>query len=376
MKKYPEGAKWHATKYGLTMAEASELALHPRRDQIIDAHERWLASVGHPAHSSPLSRGMLLDMVRGREGFADNPLPGSPWLWAAGALATLVAGYLVFREKPAAAKPKATAQGIPLASFASPADYITKTSAAVGGYGSAHLKNKSITSRRTSSTPAAVRDVWEKQALEFAKRKYVLAVIRQGAPIPTSIPSSQLIYHFSAPEKGFSKQKFLIFRPEHGLNVKPNGVACSGVDMQIHPELKCESVWGWNPTDEWGNAYEGWGVSSDPLNTVLLITQTVLPYIPGVGSGAAAALAGVIALGQGKSLDEATLAAARAALPPGAQLAFDLGVGVVLEKKPVDQAVTDAALNQLDKQYPGSKAAYAQGKDLAKQHGLGRVIWS
>ncbi len=378
----PEGTKWIAAKYGLTLTEAAALATHPRRDQIMVEHDRWCLSIG-AAPSSALSRGRLLDGLR--DGTLDNPLPlilgvSAGW-WAAGAAVAAVVGYFVFRKTDVPALAPKQVSGIPLVGVATPADYIKGTTAAVGGYGSAYEK-KSWASRRTSEIPAQVRDVWFAQEREFAKRKAVLNAIRQGAPIPTSaeLDKSALTNgqdvkgarNFSPPEKGYSKQMFLVFRPQNHAAAHPSGVACGG-PLQNDD---CEAVWGWNPTDEWGDAYEGWGVSSDPLNTVLLVTTTVLPYIPGVGSAASATFAGLVALGQGKSLDEAAFAAVRAGLPPGAQLAFDLGVGIVLEKKSVDQAVTDAALNQLEKKYPGSKAAYNQGKALAKQQGLGRVQWS
>lgn len=61
------GAKWLADKYSLTPAEARALSEHPQREEIIAAHDRWLENAGWPATNSPLSRGMLLDMMSGRE---------------------------------------------------------------------------------------------------------------------------------------------------------------------------------------------------------------------------------------------------------------------------------------------------------------------
>lgn len=373
----PEGSKWLAGKYGLTLSEAAMLATHPRRDQIVDEHDRWCFSVG-AAPSSGLSRGRLLDGLR--DGTLDNPVPAllgvSGWWWAAAA-AVAVVGYLVLRGKPATGPVtiKKVQGGIPPVAGASTApDYIKSTSAAVGGYGSAY-EAKPWASRRTSQIPAAVRDVWAQQEIAFKRRSFERNFTAKGqAPpaMPDGYFASKYVEHdFSPPLEGVSTQKFLVFRPQNHAAAKPNGTACPGTDMSAD----CEAVWGWNPTDEYGNAYEGWGKGSDPFATVLMVVQTVLPYIPGVGTGAAAALAGVIALGQGKSLDEAALAGARAALPAGAQLAFDLGVGIA-QGKPVDQALTDVALGELEKKYPGSKAAYAQGKQMAKQGGLGRVIWS
>jgi hypothetical protein len=125
--------------------------------------------------------------------------------------------------------------------------------------------------------------------------------------------------------------------------------------------------------DEYGRTFQG--VSWDPMSVVFQTTQTVLPFIPGVGPVAAAGIAAAIALAQGKSVDEAALAAARAALPVGVQIAFDMGVGVALQGKPVDQAAQDATLGYLEGKYPGSKAAYDKGKQMTKSLGVSGLEW-
>ena len=115
--------------------------------------------------------------------------------------------------------------------------------------------------------------------------------------------------------------------------------------------------------DEYGRLVAG--VGNDFGAALLSTAQAILPYVPGIGSAASAALATAIAIGQGKSLKDAALAGARAALPGPAQMAFDLGVAVA-SGEPIDTA----AKNALVKQIPGGPAAYEQGKAVAKQVGV------
>lgn len=116
--------------------------------------------------------------------------------------------------------------------------------------------------------------------------------------------------------------------------------------------------------DQWGRparAPSGQG-GGDPLGAVLQVAGYTLPFVPGIGPAASAALAGAIALGQGKSLQDAGLAAARAAVPLPLRPAFDLGVGVVLQHKSIDKATEDALWAQI----PGGKKYYEQAKQMAK----------
>jgi len=108
--------------------------------------------------------------------------------------------------------------------------------------------------------------------------------------------------------------------------------------------------------DEYGRPAKG--VPSDQLGFMLQAAGFALPFIPGVGPAASAALAGAIALGQGKSLKDAALAAIRGALPLQAQVAFDLGIAVA-SGEPVDEAAKNALLEYV----PGGKEAYNQAKD-------------
>jgi hypothetical protein len=78
--------------------------------------------------------------------------------------------------------------------------------------------------------------------------------------------------------------------------------------------------------------------------------QQVMAFIPGVGTGVAAAIAAGTALAEGKSITQALLSAAKGAIPGGALAgsAFDAALKVV--KPGVSAAVVDAARNALPPQ--------------------------
>lgn len=112
---------------------------------------------------------------------------------------------------------------------------------------------------------------------------------------------------------------------------------------------------------------EGGGL--DALGLIGMIGNYTLPFIPGFGTAANAALQGAVALGRGESLDNALIAAARGALPPYGQVAFDMAVGIAAGKK-VDDAAVEAGLSYLETKYPGARAAYGKGKAIAEKAGL------
>lgn len=126
--------------------------------------------------------------------------------------------------------------------------------------------------------------------------------------------------------------------------------------------------WQWTSRNRYGQHAPG--TSTNLWGAALTAAGYVLPMVPGIGTAANAALQTAIAIGQGKSLDEAALAGVRGALPPWGQVAFDLGVGVALKGESLDQAAINAGLNQLEAKYPGAKKAYADGRDIAKGLGL------
>lgn len=111
-------------------------------------------------------------------------------------------------------------------------------------------------------------------------------------------------------------------------------------------------------TDEYGRS--ACGVGGNPLSAFAGVLVLALPYVPGIGTAAAATLGAAIALGQGKSLKDAVLAAGYYAVPAHLRFAYAAGVGVAS-----GQSIDDAALTALEHEYPGAKAAYEQGKELA-----------
>jgi hypothetical protein len=97
--------------------------------------------------------------------------------------------------------------------------------------------------------------------------------------------------------------------------------------------------------------------------------QAVVATVPGVGTGIAAGLAASVALAQGKSITDAVIEGARAAVPGGAlaQAGFDVGVNLIVKGKSLDKAALLAARNQLSE--AGKKAfdvgiALTQGKKI------------
>jgi hypothetical protein len=92
------------------------------------------------------------------------------------------------------------------------------------------------------------------------------------------------------------------------------------------------------------------------VGNVLSAASSVASFIPGVGTGVAAALGAAGALAQGKPITDALIAAARSAIPGGAvaQAAFDVASGLVK-----GQNLSEAALSAARKQLPGGPAAQA-----------------
>lgn len=108
--------------------------------------------------------------------------------------------------------------------------------------------------------------------------------------------------------------------------------------------------------------------------------EMVASFVPGVGTGVAAALGAANALAAGRPISEAMIQAARSAIPGGrlAQAAFDVGMNLA-QGKNLSQAALAAARNQLP---AASRAAFdtavalGQGKNLqqAAYASAGRVL--
>jgi hypothetical protein len=79
------------------------------------------------------------------------------------------------------------------------------------------------------------------------------------------------------------------------------------------------------------------------MGPVLPYVQSVISFVPGVGTGISAALGAAQALADGRRIDEALVAAACGAIPGGpmAQMAFDSAWGLA-HGRPVDSVVLRA----------------------------------
>jgi hypothetical protein len=102
--------------------------------------------------------------------------------------------------------------------------------------------------------------------------------------------------------------------------------------------------------------------------------QVVAASVPGVGTGIASAIAAGSVLAEGRSIDEAAIAASRAAIPGGpiAQAAFDAGVAVSTGKS-VKDAATSAAISAIAKT-PAERAALESSLVITEVVSRGKPI--
>jgi hypothetical protein len=131
------------------------------------------------------------------------------------------------------------------------------------------------------------------------------------------------------------------------VNLTPIGMAARGL------EAARQVARGGNVFKIAGNMLKA-GVKD--VGNVLTTASSVASFIPGVGTGVAAALGAAGALAQGRPITDALIAAARSAIPGGAvaQAAFDVASGLVK-----GQNLSEAALSAARKQLPGGPAAQA-----------------
>lgn len=103
-----------------------------------------------------------------------------------------------------------------------------------------------------------------------------------------------------------------------------------------------------------GRAAAKFGAKNFP--DALRFAAVAVSFVPGVGTGVAAALGAAEALASGKRITEAVMAAARSAIPGGAvaHAAFDFAAGLAEGKK-----LTQAALETARARLPGGRAAQA-----------------
>ncbi|MFO1428597.1 MAG: hypothetical protein U1F76_00420 [Candidatus Competibacteraceae bacterium] len=114
------------------------------------------------------------------------------------------------------------------------------------------------------------------------------------------------------------------------------------------------------------------------LREGLQLASMAAPFIPGVGSGVAAALGAANALASGKPITEAVLAGVRNALPGGAiaQTAFDMGVRLARGEN-LSKAALNTALNAARERIPGGaagKAAFDAAVALGRGQKLQQVM--
>jgi hypothetical protein len=106
------------------------------------------------------------------------------------------------------------------------------------------------------------------------------------------------------------------------------------------------------------------------LGQAVQLASTVASFVPGVGTGVAAALGAAGALASGKPITEAVMSAARAAIPGGpiAQAAFDTAANLVKGQN-LGEAVLSAARNRIPGG-PAAQAAFDAGLALARGKSL------
>jgi hypothetical protein len=124
------------------------------------------------------------------------------------------------------------------------------------------------------------------------------------------------------------------------------------------------------------------GGQIDAVRDRLKLAEMVAPFVPGIGTGVAAALGAANALAAGQPITEAVLAAARSAVPGGAvaQAAFDVALKLAKGKN-IGEAALAAARDRLPGG-PAARAAFdgavaiAQGKRLqgAAFAAAGRIL--
>jgi hypothetical protein len=124
------------------------------------------------------------------------------------------------------------------------------------------------------------------------------------------------------------------------------------------------------------------GGQIDAVRDRLKLAEMVAPFVPGIGTGVAAALGAANALAAGRPITEAVLAAARSALPGGklAQAAFNVALNLAKGKN-IGEAALATARDQLPNN-PAVRAAFdgavalGQGKRLqdAAYAAAGRIL--
>lgn len=101
--------------------------------------------------------------------------------------------------------------------------------------------------------------------------------------------------------------------------------------------------------------------------------QIAASFVPGIGTGVAAAMGAANALAAGRPISDAVIEAARSAIPGGplAQAAFDVGINLA-KGRSLSQAALNAARNRLP---PAGRAAFDTAVALGKGQNLQKAAW-
>lgn len=109
--------------------------------------------------------------------------------------------------------------------------------------------------------------------------------------------------------------------------------------------------------------YEGLKKTVKAQQRAAPYAQTIASVVPGVGTGAAAAIGAANALSKGQKIDDALVAGIRGAIPggPGAQAAFDVAYAMSQGKQPSPEAIQAIPIP------PAQKAALSQALGATRE---------
>lgn len=110
------------------------------------------------------------------------------------------------------------------------------------------------------------------------------------------------------------------------------------------------------------------------VKTLAPYVQTVISFVPGVGTGLSAGIGGALALAEGQSISQALIAGVKSSIPGGplAQAAFSVATDV-MQGKPIDQIALNALpIGQQQKDL--LRRGLAAAKDLAAGKRVDQVL--
>lgn len=226
--------------------------------------------------------------------------------------------------------------------------------------------------RQYTNEPLALPPGWSQSQYQELLKRVAGGTPSLGAiyqPNATDAAALSTIYHY---QRDVWQGRAAAFVTLYGTGKDATSYLRAGPWFNIMVPGGGSSVsgWGLQQVNRYGQGPQGYGGGIDVLTIIATASNYTLPNIPGVGSAANAVIQGAVALGKGESLENAAIAAARGALPPWGQVAFDMAVGLYSGNTDLDEAAIDAGLAYLETKYPGARAAYDEGKKVANQAGL------